>query len=40
MELQKKHTHTPNMENYFILRINYDKPTYYLNILYYISSYN
>jgi len=26
--------HTPNMENYFILRINYDKPTYYLNILF------
>ena len=24
----------PNMENYFILRINYDKPTYYLNILF------
>jgi len=22
------------MENYFILRINYDKPTYYLNILF------
>ena len=26
--------HTPNMENYFILRISYDKPTYYLNILF------
>jgi len=26
--------HTPNMENYFILRINYDKPIYYLNILF------
>jgi len=23
-----------NMENYFILRISYDKPTYYLNILF------
>jgi len=22
------------MENYFILRLNYDKPTYYLNILF------
>ena len=30
-----KKTHTPNMENYFILRINYDKPTYYLNIFYF-----
>ena len=29
-----KKTHTPNMENYFILRINYDKPTYCLNILF------
>jgi len=26
--------HTTNMENYFILRLNYDKPTYYLNILF------
>jgi len=26
--------HTPNMENYFILRINYDKLAYYLNILF------
>jgi len=24
----------PKMENYFILRINYNKPTYYLNILF------
>jgi len=31
--IKKKKTHTPNMENYFILRINYDKPTYYLNSL-------
>jgi len=26
--------HIPNMENYFILRISFDKPTYYLNILF------
>ena len=25
------------MENYFILRVNYDKATYYLNILYIIT---
>jgi len=29
--------HLPNMENYFILRIRYDKPTYYLNILFIIT---
>jgi len=29
-----KKKHTPNMENYFIYRISYDKPTYYLNILF------
>ena len=28
--------HTPNIENYFILRINYDKPTYYLNIFFFL----
>ena len=26
--------HKPNMENYFIIRVNYSKPTYYLNIIY------
>jgi len=26
--------HIPNMENHFILRINYEKPTYYLNVLF------
>jgi len=30
---KKKKKKTPNMENYIILRINYDKRTYYLNIL-------
>ena len=25
------------MENYFIIRVNYNKPTYYLNILYIIT---
>jgi len=29
--------HTINMENYFIIRVNYNKPTYYLNILYIIT---
>eukprot|EP00833_Pecoramyces_ruminatium_P010910 jgi/Orpsp1_1/1184942/evm.model.c7180000091668.1 len=32
MELLKKHT--PNMENYFIIRTSYAKPSYYLSILY------
>eukprot|EP00833_Pecoramyces_ruminatium_P016743 jgi/Orpsp1_1/1190775/evm.model.d7180000081142.1 len=26
--------HTPNMENYFIIRTSYAKPSYYLSILY------
>jgi len=30
--------HNVNMENYFIIRVNYTKPTYYLNILYIITS--
>ena len=34
-----KKKHTPNMENYFILRISYDKPTYYLNILFILTRY-
>jgi len=25
--------HTINIKNYFIIRVNYDKSTYYLNIL-------
>ena len=29
--------HTINMEYYFIIRVNYNKPTYYLNILYIIT---
>ena len=31
--------HKPNMENYFIIRVNYSKPTYYLNIIYQVTSY-
>ena len=30
--------HSVNMENYFVIRVNYTKPTYYLNILYIITS--
>ena len=30
--------HNVNMENYFIIRVNYSEPAYYLNILYIITS--
>ena len=30
--------HNVNMENYFIIRVNYSSPTYYMNILYMITS--